>query len=143
MIEEHKQVGHLISIFQTACFLTLLKHHGQSTVIPELLHKFPCTVGPMGCCIFFFFRIHCLGYPTMYISLMMQWCLKTLISLAGLLLFQSKIFDTIHIMIFLGTISNIWGRVQRSLLKSATACIFFVFLGVLSYSCPCSSRTLL
>lgn len=45
------------------------------------------------------------------------------------LLFWSKVFDTIHIMIFLETISNIWGKVLSGLLESATACIFFVFLG--------------
>lgn len=37
MTEEHKQVGHLISVFQMACFLALLKHHAGSTIIPELL----------------------------------------------------------------------------------------------------------
>jgi len=37
MIEEHKQVGHLISVFQMACFLALFRHHGWSTIIPELL----------------------------------------------------------------------------------------------------------
>lgn len=35
MIEEHKQDGHLIFVFQMACFLA----QGWSTIIPELMQR--------------------------------------------------------------------------------------------------------
>lgn len=71
MIEEHKQEGHLILVFQMACFLA----QGWSTIIPELMQRgsnFSAQVSLHSWANgFFFFRTHCPGYPTMYISLMM------------------------------------------------------------------------
>lgn len=43
-------------------------------------------------------------------------------------------------MILLGTISNICGQVLRGLLKSAAACVGFVFLGVFSIAAPVLER---
>lgn len=147
MVEERRWVGHLIFVFEMAYCLTLLKWSWQITIILELL-QYGSDFSAQDSLHsqandFFFFRIHCLGYPTMYISLMMQWCLKTLISLARLY-YSSVKFLILFIVTFLGTITNICGNVLRGLLKSATACVFFVCsLGVFSYSCSYSSRTAL
>lgn len=105
VIEEHKQVGHLISIFQMACFLALLKHHGWST-IPELSQhgsNFSAQVSLHSWANGFFFSgFTAWGIP-LYISHL--WC-------SGAWKPSSKIFDTIHIMIFLGQ-SVIFGAKYR------------------------------
>lgn len=135
MVEEHRRVGHLIFVFEMAYCLTLLKWSWQMTVIPELLQygsDFSAQVSlhSQANDFFFFFRIHCLGYPTMYISLMMQWCLKRLISLARLY-YSSVKFLILFIVTFLGTINHqyLWQCTEGSLEVCNSMCFLCLFSG--------------
>lgn len=134
LVEEHKQVGHLISIFEMDYCLTLLEWSWQITVIPTLVQygsDFSAQVSLHSQANDFFFFQDSLPGVSHYVYFTYDVVvLENTHLVSQTLFFQSKVFDTIHIMTFLGTISNICGNVLRGLLKSATACIFlFFFLG--------------
>lgn len=136
MIEDHKQVGNLISVFQKYFLFGFAQvvlgrapfFLNSQNVALIFLHRFPCSVEPMTF-IFLFFQDSLPGISHYVYLTYSVVVLENTHLISQTSLFQSKVFDTIHIMIFLGTISNICGKVLRGLLKFATACIIFVFWG--------------
>lgn len=107
MIEDHKQMGNLISVFQKYFLFGFaqmvldraLFFLNSQNVALIFLHRFPCSVEPMTF-IFLFFQDSLPGISHYVYLTYGVVVLENTHLINQTLLFQPKVFDTIHTMIF-------------------------------------------